>query len=88
MFGDQSPNIYYYIRSLDMDDHLSLELSSIDDTNKNSLWDKSWLIQQIKNSIKRVIIGLVNHCEFVKELLEYLEFLYSRKENINWVFDV
>ena len=29
-----------------------------------------------------------NHCEYVKELMEYLEFVYSGKGNISRMFDV
>ena len=45
--------------------------------------DDSKILLQIKNSIDREIIELVNHCESVKQLLEYLDFFYSGKENIN-----
>jgi hypothetical protein len=34
------------------------------------------------------VIGLVNHCEFVKDLLDYLAFLYSGKGNISRIYDV
>ena len=29
----------------------------------------------ISNSIDSEVIGLINHCEFVKELMDYLEIL-------------
>ena len=31
---------------------------------------------------------LVNHCEFVKELMDYLECVFSRKGNVSRIFDV
>ena len=43
---------------------------------------------QIRNSIDSEVIGLINHCEFVKELMDYLEFLYSRKGNVSRIFEV
>ena len=43
---------------------------------------------QIRNSIDSEVIGLINHCEFVKELMDYLEFLYSGKGNISRIFEV
>ena len=49
--------------------------------------DNTWLYLQIKNSIERDV-GLVDHCDFVKELLEFLDFLYSRKEQVHQMFDV
>ena len=46
------------------------------------------LFLQIRNSIDSEIVGLLNHCEFVKELMDYLEFLYSGKENVSRMYDV
>ena len=34
------------------------------------------------------MISLINHSEFVKELMEYLEFLYFGKGNISRIYDV
>jgi len=34
------------------------------------------------------IIRLDDHCESVKELLEFLEFLYSGKEQVHRMFEV
>ena len=31
---------------------------------------------------------MINHCEFVKELIDYLDFLYSRKGNISRIYEV
>ena len=46
------------------------------------------LFLQIRNSIDVKVLTLINHCEFVKELMEYLEFVYSSKGNISCIFDV
>ena len=46
------------------------------------------LFLQIHNSIDSEVLGLINHCEFVKELMDYLEFLFFRKVNISSIFDV
>ena len=43
---------------------------------------------RIQNSIHSKVISLINHSEFVKELMQYLEFLYSDKGNISRIFDV
>ncbi|KAF9672242.1 hypothetical protein SADUNF_Sadunf11G0020600 [Salix dunnii] len=50
--------------------------------------DDARLFLQIRNSINSEIVGLLNHCEFVKELMDYLEFLYSGKVNMSWMYDV
>ena len=34
------------------------------------------------------MLTLINHCEYVKELIDYLEFVYSGKGNIFRMFDV
>ena len=46
------------------------------------------LYLQICNSINSEVIGLINHCEFVKELIDYLEFLYFGKGNVSRIFEV
>ena len=43
---------------------------------------------QIRNSIDGKILTLINHYEFVKKLMDYLEFVYSGKGNISRIFDV
>ena len=59
-----------------------------DNTRKLWMQDDARLFLQIKNSINSDIVGLLSHCEFVKELMDYLNFLYSRKENVSWMYDV
>ena len=50
--------------------------------------DDALLFLQIRNSIDSKVLTFINHCEFVKELMEYLEFMYSGKGNISRIFDV
>lgn len=52
--------------------------------------DERWctVIFTIRNSIDSEVVGLTTHCEFVKELMDYLEFLYSGKGNISRIYDV
>ena len=40
------------------------------------------------NSIDSEVIDLINHYEFVKELMDYLEFMYSRKGNVSRILEV
>ena len=43
---------------------------------------------QIRNSIDGKVLTLINHCELVKELMDYLEFVYFGKGNISRIFNV
>ena len=61
---------------------------SIDDSKDRWLKDDARLFLQIRNSIDGKVLTLINHYEFVKELIEYLEFVNSSKGNISHMFDV
>ncbi|KAK2970062.1 hypothetical protein RJ640_006535 [Escallonia rubra] len=84
---DWSKTVRIYMRSIDKDDHLSSDPPT-DDTKRLWLREDARLILQIRNSIDSKVLGLINHCEFVKELMDYLEFLYSGKGNISRIYDV
>ena len=58
------------------------------DSKDRWLEDDARLFLQIRNSIDGKVLTLINHCEFVKELMDYLEFVYSGKGNISCIFDV
>ncbi|KAK2966380.1 hypothetical protein RJ640_021524 [Escallonia rubra] len=85
--SDWSKTVRIYMRSVGEDDHLSSDPPT-DDTKRLWLREDARLILQIRNSIDSEILGLINHCEFVKELMDYLEFLYSGKGNISRIYDV
>jgi hypothetical protein len=78
-----SKTVRVYLRSIDKDDPPS-------DAAAKKAWlrDDAKIFLQIRNSIDTEVIGLVNHCEFVKDLLDYLAFLYSGKGNISRIYDV
>ena len=59
-----------------------------DDSKDRWLEDDARLFLQIHNFIDGKVLTLINHCEYVKELMEYLEFVYSGKGNISRIFDV
>ena len=59
-----------------------------DDSNVRWLEDDARLFLQIRNSIDGKVLTLIYHCEFVKELMDYLEFMYSGKGNISRIFNV
>ena len=58
------------------------------DSREQWLEEDAHLFLQIHNSIGSEVLGRINHCEFVKELMDYLDFLFCGKENISHVFDV
>ncbi|XP_034673007.1 uncharacterized protein LOC117904490 [Vitis riparia] len=82
-----SKTIKIYLRSVAKDDHLTEEPPT-DITRKLWLQDDARLFLQMKNSINSDIVGLLSHCEFVKELMDYLDFLYSGKGNVSRMYDV
>ncbi|KAH0700947.1 hypothetical protein KY284_015162 [Solanum tuberosum] len=84
---DWSRKIRIYLRSVEKDDHL-IQDPPTDDAKKAWLRDDARLILQIINSIDNEVVGLVNHCEFVKELMDYLEYLYSGKGNLSRIYEV
>lgn len=59
-----------------------------DESRQTWLREDARIFLQIRNSIDGEGIGLVNHCEFIKELMNYLNFLYSGKENLSRIIDV
>ena len=84
---DWSKTVRIYLRSIDKDDHMINDPPS-DDSRQSWLRKDAQLFLQIRNSIDSEVISLINHCEFVKELMDYLDFLYSGKGNINRVYEV
>ncbi|RVX07744.1 Retrovirus-related Pol polyprotein from transposon RE1 [Vitis vinifera] len=82
-----SKTIKIYLRSVAKDDHLTEEPPN-GPTRKLWMQDDARLFLQMKNSINSDIVGLLSHCEFVKELMDYLDFLYSGKGNVSRMYDV
>ena len=58
------------------------------DSKERWLEDDVRLFLQIRNSIDGKVLTIINHYEFVQELMKYLEFVYSGKRNISRIFDV
>ncbi|XP_071933222.1 uncharacterized protein [Coffea arabica] len=84
---DWSKTVRLYLRNIDKDNHLTNDPPK-DGSRQTWLREDVRLFLQIWNSIDSEVISLINHCEFVKELMEYLEFLYSGKGNISRIYDV
>ena len=84
---DWSKTIRLYLRIIRMTSHLDKD-PPINDSKERWLEDDARLFLQILNSIDSKVLTLINDCEFVKELMDYLEFVYSSKGNISRIFDV
>ena len=82
-----SKTIQIYVRSVRMGGHLIKDLPT-DDLKEQWMEEDARLFIQIRNSNDSKVLGLVNHCEFVKELMDYLEFVFSGKGNVSRIFDV
>ena len=82
-----SKTIRIYVRSVCMDGHLTKDLS-VYDSKEQWIEENACLFIQIRNSINSKVPSLVNQCEFVKELMNYLEFVFSGKGNVSRIFDV
>ena len=63
-------------------------MAPTDDSKEQWMGEDARLYLQIRNSIDSEVISLINHYEFVKELMDHLEFLYSGKGNVSQIFDV
>ena len=86
-YSDWSKTIHLYLRSIRMINHLNKDPPT-DDSKDRWLEDDACLFLPIHNSIDGKVLTLINHYEFVKELMRYLEFVYSNKGNISRMFDV
>ena len=73
---DWSKTICLYLRSIHMTNLLDKDPST-DDSKEQWLEDDTRFFLQIRNSIDGKVLALINNCEFVKELMEYLEFVFS-----------
>ena len=70
-----------------MDGHLIKDLPA-DNSKEQWMEEDARMFIQIHNSINSKVLGLVNHYEFVKKLIDYLEFMISEKGNVSRIFDV
>ena len=86
-YFDWSKMIQLYLKSIRMASHLTKDPLT-DDSKEQWLEDDAHLFLQIRNSIDSKVLGFINHCEFVKELMDYLEFVFFGKGNVYHIFDV
>ena len=73
---DWSKTVRLYLRSIRMASHLTEDPPN--DSKDQWLEDNARLFLQIRNSIDGKVLALINHYEFVKELIDYLEFVFWR----------
>ena len=77
-YSDWSKTVCLYLRSFRIASHLDKD-PPMDDSKDQWLEDDARLFLQIRNSIDGKLLTLINHYEYVKELMEYLECVYSGK---------
>ena len=82
-----SKTIRIYVKSVHMGGHLTKDPPA-DDSKEQWMEEDDRLFIQIRNSIDSKVLGLINHCEFVKELMDYLEFVFFGKGNVSRIFDM
>lgn len=77
---DWSKSIRIYFRSIEKEDHLTDDPPEEKDPSRK-LWlrDDARLLLQIRNSIDSEIMPSITHCEFVKELMDYLALILRQE---------
>ena len=86
-YSNWSKTICLYLRIIRLANHLDKDPPT-DDSKDQWLKDDARLFLQIRNSINGKVLTLINHCKYVKEKMDYLEFVYSGKGSISRMFDV
>lgn len=82
----------HYVSRTDMGDHLIEE--SPQETELNKKTKKKWLMEdhkvfnQIQNTLDLLLEHVTNHCDTVEELWDYLEFMYTSKQDLSHVQDL
>ncbi|XP_028789608.1 receptor-like protein EIX1 [Neltuma alba] len=78
-----------WVPLIEKEDHLTDNPPDEKDASRKSwLRDDARLLLQLRNSIDSEIMPSITHCEFVKELMDYLALLYSGKNNISRIYEV
>ncbi|GKB43385.1 hypothetical protein Tco_0888327 [Tanacetum coccineum] len=82
-----SKTVRTYLRSIGKASHLK-DKPLTDETKDQWLQNDARLFLMIMNSIEPSVIPLLDHCEYVKELIDYLDFFYSRQKNISRIYSM
>ncbi|KAK4281681.1 hypothetical protein QN277_013144 [Acacia crassicarpa] len=86
-YSDWIKTIRMHLLSIEKEGHLT-KLPPKDDPNMTWARADARIFLQIQNSIEGDILPSICHCNTVKELIDYLEFLYSGKGNITRIHEV
>ncbi|KAK4259298.1 hypothetical protein QN277_005643 [Acacia crassicarpa] len=88
-YNDWTKTIRAYLLGVEKEAHLTKDPSS-DDTDASLAWSRAdaCIFFQIQNSIEPQILASVSHCNTVKEIMDYLDFLFSGKGNFTRIHEV
>ncbi|KAJ0885211.1 putative RNA-directed DNA polymerase [Helianthus annuus] len=86
-FFEWSKTVRIYLRTIGKASHLTSDPPT-DESKDHWIQNDARLFLQIRNSIDTSVISLINHCEYVKELMDYLDFLYSEESNMSRIYNV
>lgn len=87
-YFEWSTMIELYLFSVSKENQLTEDPPTDAASAKEWLRDDAKLFLLITNSIDSEVFTLVNHSEYVKDLMEYLGSLYSGKDNLVRLYDV
>ena len=76
-YFEWSKTVRLYLRSMGKASHLTSDPPTNNSRDQWLLQTDGRLFLQIINSIKPSVVCLVNHCEYVKQLIDCLDFLIS-----------
>lgn len=82
---DWSKSVRFYLRCIDKDNHM-VDDPPTDDSRRTWLREDARLFLPIRNSIDNDLIGLITYCEYVKELMDYLNFfIFWQMKHISYL---
>ena len=79
-----------YIMSVDKTDHLTKDPPSEKDAEARKLWlqEDYRLYNQIEKTLTKSVWISINHLDTVKELMQYIEFMYGSKQDLNHIHNL
>ena len=88
-YNDWNKTVRVYLMGVAKEAHLTQDPPSGDD-EKSLEWSRAddRLFFHIRNSIEPRILTFVSHCNTVKDIMAYLEFLFSGKGNFTRIHEV
>ncbi|KAK4255599.1 hypothetical protein QN277_008579 [Acacia crassicarpa] len=88
-YNDWTKTVRAYLLGVKKEAHLTKDPPS-GDTDASLAWSRAdaRIFFQIQNSIEPQILASVSHCNIVKEIMDYLDFLFSGKGNFTRIHEV